>query len=185
MGSVVAAIIAAFAASVVSLLSARREAYKRVLDALDFMASERVANARHEMGAVVNSTGPYTEDTTRSERIAQLFQLTWAAQRIEAVRRTLGPELRPFTRANGRWANALRRTLGAPHQLLRDSVGSWIVYWVDPPTEHEKGTSSASSRLLLVADRLGGIHLDEDDTAGFDGLITAWGDNARLSRSTR
>src|SRR5207244_657978 len=45
---------AIFVSIVLAILSARREAYKRVLDALDFMASSAVDDARHQMGVIVN-----------------------------------------------------------------------------------------------------------------------------------
>lgn len=167
-GAAVVAIGALLASSLLAVLAARREAYKRVLDALDFMASPAVADARHQMGAIVNQKEPIAtlEASVLSGRIAQLFVLTWAAQRLAAVRRSLGPS----------WTILIPR----PHVLLRDSTGSWITYWMTQPAEEECGKdvpASILTRLQLVADRLQ-VHLDEDDYAGFEELHKGWGTKA-------
>ena len=99
------------------------------------------------------------------------------------MRRTLVFRWWWFSKDINRVLNSPRRALTPPQELLRDSVGSWVVYWMDRPSVEERYGSMADTRLGLVAERLGGIRLDEDDMAGFVALFKTWGDDASLAKS--
>lgn len=149
--------IALLVGAAFSALAARRAAYERVMKVLDFVSEGTVARARHYVGAVVydypkqlaaGERIPFSNAEERSARVEDLFTILWAARRIEATRRSLGPE----------WGHR------GPHRLLRDSVEKWVDWWIDIPPETDGRMRIEQVGLCL------GATLDRADD--LDGLIT-------------
>lgn len=142
-----------------SVLAARRAAYERVMQALDFVSDGTVAKARHHLGALVYEYPDQlvagdeiltsrSDSDHRSARIEDLFTILWAARRLEATRRSLGAT----------WAHR------GPCELLRDSVAKWVQWWVE-----ELPGSDDTMRIERVAICLQATVDRGDD---LDGLIT-------------
>jgi hypothetical protein len=109
--------VAAFAATVVfGCLAALRAQYDRVLNVIDFISSVQVTQARHRIGLIIHR-GVVSEREVQ-DRIADLFVILWAYERVEAVRRTLP-----------RSGLMIAGPLGGPHRLLRESIGPGVDYW--------------------------------------------------------
>ena len=122
--SVTVSAAAVVVSATVGLSSALRAQYDRVLNVLDYISGDQVAQARHQLGMIIHSGQmPKTaHDTNR--RVADLFVVLWAFQRVNAVRRSL-PRKLPW--------------LHGPHTLLRTNVRPWVEYWtrrVDNTAKH-------------------------------------------------
>jgi len=105
--------IAAIATMVFGWLTALRAQYERVLNVINHLDSDRVAEARHQLGLIIHQGSSRTDVDPAS--IQHLFVVLWAINRIDAVRGTL-PPIRWF------WPSG-------PHRLLRDSTEQWVRYW--------------------------------------------------------
>jgi hypothetical protein len=158
--TICASVAALLIGAMFSALATRRAAYERVMRAVDLVSDGSVASARHKLGALVYD---YPEEITsgtpilvddkdvRSQRVADLFTILWAARRLEATRRSLGPE----------------RVVGGPHRLLRDSVASWVEWWVAPD-------KNGRVRVRAVAECLEASVSEEDDLNGLTTLHRRW-----------
>lgn len=110
--------VAAVAATVLfGYLTALRAQYDRVLNVIDYVSSVQVAEAQHRLGLVIHGGGEVPAYEI-PDRVADLFVLLWAFERVEAVRKTL-----PRSR------RAIATPLDGPHRLLRETVGPWVAYW--------------------------------------------------------
>lgn len=131
-------------------LTALRAQYDRVLNVVDFIGSDAVANARHELGTIIEAPARHQALTAdqQSIRTKDLFIILWAIGRIEAVRQTLSS--RP------------ERLVGGPHKLLRASTEKWVEYWsghLDESFLKELGLAEGSIK---------------DSAAGLDALRKEW-----------
>ena len=164
--SAVVAVAAIVVSASLAALNARRAAYERVMDALDYVSQGAVAAARHKLGTVVYD---HNDDVLhrrlisyppqeRSDRIENLFSVLWAATRLDAVRVSLG-----------------RRSFGSfgPHYLLEQSLSSWVKYWMQP--EPDARGKNRISRIIAVAECLG-ARLDVDDMRSLNGREQNWPD---------
>lgn len=101
---------------IVGLSSALRSQYDRMINVLDYISSDQVAQARHQLGLIIHSRRVLSVGHETDQRVADLFVILWAFQRVNAVRRSL-----PWIQ---RWL-----PLPSPHTLLRKSVEPWVQYW--------------------------------------------------------
>lgn len=142
-------------------LTARRAAFDRVMNALDFISEGPVARARHRLGTILYEHSEEVlrgallsgTDEERSERIEDLFIVLWAATRLEAVRRSLGH----------------RRAAAGPHGLLEESTSNWVKYWMEP----YQLNSRVSTRIDAVAQTIDAT-MDDDDTRAMTALYNRW-----------
>jgi hypothetical protein len=114
--TVVVSITAVAATVLFGYLAALRTQYDRVLNVIDYISSAQVTEAQHRLGLVIHGGGVPAREIP--DRVADLFVLLWAFERVEAVRKTL-----PRSR------RAIATPLDGPHRLLRETVGPWVGYW--------------------------------------------------------
>jgi hypothetical protein len=162
---------------VLGLLNARRAAYDRVIRALDLVSEGEVAKARHRVGAVLydypNELAArvalplMAED--HSSRIEDLFTILWAATRLNAVRRSIGPRI-PGHRSTGFTRTPIWGARG-PHKLLEQSAAGWVRFWMLRTRSGE-----ADIPLIVAIAHTLGVQLDDDDTSGLKDLYVSWGD---------
>lgn len=170
------AVAAVFVSAVLGVLAARRAAYERVIEALDLIGGEVVARARHRVGTIAFDHADELSQGScvslsvqdRSARIEDVFTILWAATRLNAVRRSLGPRW-PRRGAAGVTRQPILGARG-PHRLLVDSSGDWMRYWL-------KQTAWGAEQLPLIRAVAKAIDatLDEDDTVTLRELQRAWG----------
>ncbi len=152
--SVIISAAAVLVSATLGLSSALRAQYDRVINVLDYISSEQVAQARHEMGLIIHSEHmPKSERMPKTayvkgQRISDLFVILWAFQRVNAVRLSLPPNLR--------W-------LRGPHALLRANVEPWVWYW----DAHLKDTAEGLGADIKGSD------------VGLKELAKAWGVRGR------
>lgn len=116
--SVSVSAIAAIAAIVFGWLTVIRSQYERVLSVIDHIATDRVAEARHQLGSVIHGQDGRVSPDQVHTTVENLFIVLWAMRRIWAVRETL-PRI---ARNNRPWSG--------PHRLLRNSTEDWVKYWI-------------------------------------------------------
>lgn len=112
--TVVVSIATVLVSIVFGFFTALRAQYERVLNVIDYISSDEVAKARHQLGLSIHNNQLPMQD--RPERVRDLFTILWAFGRINAVRRTL-PTWTRFVGGHG------------PHKLLKQNTQPWIEYW--------------------------------------------------------
>ncbi|WP_454194965.1 hypothetical protein [Nocardia sp. Marseille-Q1738] len=140
VATVSASSTAALAAVIFGWLTVLRAQYERVLNVVDYISSDRVAEARHQLGSVIYDRGGIVTSRQRRETLENLFVVLWAARRVAVVRETL-PRI---ARNNSPWSG--------PHRLLRKSTEDWVKFWVRyyEVVANETGADTAGSDRGLI-----------------------------------
>lgn len=115
--SVFIGIAAVLVSIVVAVTSALRAQYERVINVVDYISSDEVRKARHQMGLIIHRSQAPATDVERDARVDDLFVVLWAFQRVDAVQRSLpGVYARWFFQCG-------------PNALLKTTVRPWVLYW--------------------------------------------------------
>lgn len=145
VGTVGVSAIVAITAALFGWLTALRAQYDRVLNVLDHISSDQVAQARHRLGLIIFDQGGRVPHEQRQEAVEDLFVVLWAMRRIAAVRTSLPW----FTRAiDAPWSG--------PHILLKESTKDWVGFWMENypniAAETRSDTAGSDGGLIELAE---------------------------------